>query len=124
MLETIPFYRRPFVVGEAAAAALGASALAASAIHEQRTGQAQDIEVDVRGSAVSLISFLFQKLNGEELLRTSLSNPTVDLYQAGDGRWVHLHGGFPNLEAGLLSLLRCQSRQRRFDERGGKLEFV
>jgi crotonobetainyl-CoA:carnitine CoA-transferase CaiB-like acyl-CoA transferase len=65
------------------------------------------VTVDVRAAAASLLGFLFQRLDGRESNRPALSNPTVALYAARDGRWIHLHGGFPHLEAGTLELLGC-----------------
>jgi crotonobetainyl-CoA:carnitine CoA-transferase CaiB-like acyl-CoA transferase len=94
-----------FRVGEAAAAAIGAQALAAADLWRLRGGAPQSIEVDVRAAAASLLSFLLLRLPGVSLLRGAPA--TVALYRARDGGWIHLHGGFPQLHAGTLSLLGC-----------------
>jgi crotonobetainyl-CoA:carnitine CoA-transferase CaiB-like acyl-CoA transferase len=94
-------------VGEAAAAALGACAAAAADLHRLRTGCSQQVSVEVPRAAASLLSFALQRLEGEETLRPALTNPTVALYRAKDGRWIHLHGGFPNLREGTLRVLGC-----------------
>src|ERR671931_124495 len=39
------------------------------------------------------------------------NNPLVDLYPCRDGRWVHLHGGLPNLAYGTMKVLGC-NRER------------
>ena len=93
-----------FRAGEAAAASIGAHALAAAALWRQRGGANPTIEVDVRAAGASLLSFLFLRAPGLGLAR---GPATVDLYRARDGGWVHLHGGFPHLHAGTLDLLGC-----------------
>lgn len=96
-----------FRIGEAAATALGASGLAANELWKLSGGASQDVSVDIKGAAASLISFLFQRQEeGEQPEREDRA--LVDLYQAGDGRWVHLHGAFPNLAEGTLRVLGCQ----------------
>lgn len=95
-----------FRVGEAAAASIGAHALAAAALWRLRGGAPQSIEVDVRASAASLLSFLFLRAPGIDLVRAA--PPTIGLYRARDGGWIHLHGGFPHLHEGTLELLGCE----------------
>jgi crotonobetainyl-CoA:carnitine CoA-transferase CaiB-like acyl-CoA transferase len=94
-----------FRVGEAAAAAIAAHAVAADEIWRLRGGAPQRIEVDVRAAAASLLSFLLLRLPGATLPRDAPA--TVGLYRARDGGWVHLHGGFPALHAGTIALLGC-----------------
>lgn len=93
-----------FRVGEVAAAAIGAHALAAAALWRARGGAPQRIEVDVRAAAASLLSFLL--LRGPGLPAPRATPPTVGFHRARDG-WLHLHGGFPALHEGTLSLLGC-----------------
>jgi crotonobetainyl-CoA:carnitine CoA-transferase CaiB-like acyl-CoA transferase len=101
-----PILQSRFRAGEAAAAALGLAGTAAARLHEVRTGRAQAVAVDVRAAATTLLGFLFQKATrGFDLERHQ--NPWTELYEAGDGRWIHLHGGFPHLGAGLAGLLSC-----------------
>jgi crotonobetainyl-CoA:carnitine CoA-transferase CaiB-like acyl-CoA transferase len=96
-----------FRLGEAAAAALAACGVAASEIWELRCGRRQQVRVSTRAAGASLLGFFFQRLAGRETPRPALSNPTVTLYPAKGGRWIHLHGGFPHLEDGTLRLLGC-----------------
>lgn len=96
-----------FRIGEAAATALGASGLAANELWKLSGGTSQDISVDIKGAAASLISFVFQRQEeGEQPIREDRA--LVDLYQAGDGRWIHLHGAFPNLAEGTMRVLECE----------------
>lgn len=96
-----------FHIGKAAATALAATGLAANELWTLSGGAAQEISVDVQGAAASLISFLFQRLEeGDQPMREDRA--LVDLYQAGDDRWVHLHGAFPKLAEGTLRVLDCE----------------
>lgn len=94
-------------IGEAAAAALAKGAVEVGTYWHGRGGRMPIITVDQSLAAASLLGFFLQRLEGAELKRPSLVNPTVDFYPCKDGRWIHLHGGFPNLEQGLLNLLGC-----------------
>lgn len=96
-----------FRIGEAAATALGATGLSANELWTLSGGAAQEVSVDVKGAAASLISFIFQRLEkGDQPIREDRA--LVDLYQAGDDRWVHLHGAFPKLAEGTLRVLDCE----------------
>jgi crotonobetainyl-CoA:carnitine CoA-transferase CaiB-like acyl-CoA transferase len=102
-----PIIASRFRVGEAAAAALAACGVAASELWALRGGARQRVTVDVRAAAASLLGFMFQRLDGDATPRTNEGNPAVALYECGDGRWVHLHGGFPHLRDGTLDVLGC-----------------
>jgi len=93
-----------FRVGEAAAGALAAQAVAAADLWCLRGGAPQRIELDVRAAAASLVSFAFQRVAGVTIPRGPLA--TTALYRARDDRWIHLHGGFASGE-GTLALLGC-----------------
>lgn len=103
-----PVLATGFPVGEVAAVVL-------ASLVEQVAGVARDRgldpgrpQVDVRLAAASLISFALQRFeDGHTPERRSASNPTVAAYPTADGRHVHLHGGFPGLQAGTLEVLGC-----------------
>lgn len=96
-----------YAIGEVAAAAIVASAAAAAAVHEARGGGRQAVSTSVRAAAAAILSFAHQRIDGRATPRTNEANPAVALYECGDGRWIHLHGGFPNLKAGTLHVLAC-----------------
>jgi crotonobetainyl-CoA:carnitine CoA-transferase CaiB-like acyl-CoA transferase len=83
---------------ECAASALGSVGAVASLLWEERTGEAQAVTVDRGHAGASLVGFLLQKLDGDEvpIAPGSLDRPLVRLYRRRDGRWVHLHGAFPH----------------------------
>ena len=92
LLGSDPVLASPFPLGEVAATALGACARGAAELWSLRTGEVQDIRVDVAGAAASLLSFAYQRLNGDTPRRTNEGNPFVALYECRDERWIHLHG--------------------------------
>lgn len=102
-----PVLSTNYPTGEAAAAALGLVGAGAARLHEIRGGAPQSVAVDVSGAAMSLVSFALQKASsGVDLARHH--NPAIGLYEAKDGRWIHLHGGFPGLAKGITELLGCR----------------
>lgn len=103
-----PIVPSPFRVAAAASAALGLVAAAAGEIRCLRGGAQQDLAIDLRAAAASLVSFALLRLNGQAVPRPSETNPTVGFYRAGCGRWIHLHGGFPHLARGTLRLLNAK----------------
>jgi crotonobetainyl-CoA:carnitine CoA-transferase CaiB-like acyl-CoA transferase len=104
-----PVLPTAFPIGEAAATALAAGGAAAVRLHRLRGGAAQSVTVDVDAAAASLLGFLFQSQpdGGEPLQLTRLNPPDTNFFQCRDGRWIHLHGGFPHLSEGTLELLGC-----------------
>ena len=102
-----PVLATPFRVGEAAAGALACCAEAAGELWESRGGAPQQVAVDVRAAAATLLSFAFQRVERSPATGERQARTTTALYPARDGRWIHLHGGFPHLRAGTLELLEC-----------------
>jgi hypothetical protein len=100
-----PVLATRFRVGEAAAAVLGAQAMAAADLWCIRGGSPQRVEVDVRAAAASLVSFAYLRGLGDSAFARQ-GYATTALYEARDGRWIHLHGGFRSRE-GTLALLGC-----------------
>ncbi len=103
----VPVLPTAFDVGGTAAAALGAVGAAAAEFHALRGGETQSVRVDARAASASLLSFAVQQLDGAATPRPAGSFATVGLYPTRDGRWIHLHGGFPRLRDGTLKLLGC-----------------
>ena len=99
-----PVIATRFRAGEAAASVIAANATAAADLWCARGGRPQRIEVEVRAAAASLVSFAYLKYQGASLDRRGQA--TTALYQARDGRWIHLHGGFRSRD-GTLELLKC-----------------
>src|SRR3569832_1417749 len=100
-----PIMVTPFRVAEAAAASLGFGAAVASEIWQLRGGERQTISIDLSAAAASLLSFMFLKRDGQSCDRPAATAPSVGLYRCQDGRWIHLHGGFPRQWLRMLDLL-------------------
>lgn len=104
-----PILPTPFRVAEASAASLGLAAAAANEIWRLRGGDQQDIAVDLKPAAASLVSFALLRRDGAAVPRAAEANPVTAFYQAADGRWIHLHGGFPHLARRTLDLLNADN---------------
>ncbi len=98
-----PVLPTAFPVAEAAAVALGATGAVAASIWSQRTGRRQEVVVDVERAGASLLGFLVQQFEGP--VGSLGASVLTDLFPCRDGRWIHLHGGFPGLEARALRVL-------------------
>jgi crotonobetainyl-CoA:carnitine CoA-transferase CaiB-like acyl-CoA transferase len=101
---TDPVLATPWSVGEVAAVALAQTATAASRLARRAGGDPGPARVDVGDAAAATIGFAVQRVDGEGMLRTNTDNPWVGRYRCADGRWIHLHGGFPPLVDRLASL--------------------
>ncbi|HEY4027981.1 MAG TPA: CoA transferase [Candidatus Dormibacteraeota bacterium] len=101
-----PVLAARFPIGRAAAAALAAASSVVALLWRDRTGQEQDVRVDVRRAAASLVGYTLQQLQPEPVPARS-PNPLVGLYRCAGGRWIHLHGAFPKLAADTVRVLRC-----------------
>jgi crotonobetainyl-CoA:carnitine CoA-transferase CaiB-like acyl-CoA transferase len=104
-----PVLAARFAIGEVAAAALAIGGAQAAALWRLHYGEQQRVRVDVRAAAASLLSFLYLRVAANATARTNEGNAAVALYRCADGRWIHLHGGFPGLLAGTLDVLGCEN---------------
>ncbi|HTO09429.1 MAG TPA: CoA transferase [Myxococcota bacterium] len=103
-----PVLATHFRVGEAAAAALAASALAAAEIWRLRTGRRQRVRVDVTGAAASLLGFMFQRVeSGPGVEPFEARRQLTGFYRTRDGQWFLLHQSFPETQRRALELLGC-----------------
>ncbi|MBV9861636.1 MAG: CoA transferase, partial [Alphaproteobacteria bacterium] len=98
-----PVLPTPFRIGETAAAALAATGLAVSDLWELRTGQSQQVAVDLRQATASLRSGHYLKMEKAEVSHDR--NPVMGMYPAKDGRWSYIHANFPNHRAAALKVL-------------------
>jgi len=95
-----------FPVGEAAASALGACGAAAALL----SGVEQEVRVDVRRAAASLLGFALQRVEGGGTEFERLERALIAPYECRDGRWLHLHGAFDHLAAGTCRVLGIRDR--------------
>jgi crotonobetainyl-CoA:carnitine CoA-transferase CaiB-like acyl-CoA transferase len=100
-----PVLSTPWPVGEVAAVGLAAAGAAAARLARRAGSDPGAVRADVADAAAATIGFAVMRVDGEPMARTNADNPWVDRYRCGDGRWIHLHGGFPPLVERLATLL-------------------
>ncbi len=100
-----PALDTPWPVGEVAAVALAQAGDSAARLARRAGGDPGSVRTDVGDAAAATIGFALMRVDGEPMARTNADNPWVGRYRCGDGRWIHLHGGFPNLADRLADLL-------------------
>jgi crotonobetainyl-CoA:carnitine CoA-transferase CaiB-like acyl-CoA transferase len=93
-----------FHIGAVAQSTIAASALAAAEIWRARTGQAQDVTVDMRHAAAEFRSERYMRVPG---FAERTWDTVAGLYRTGDGRYVRLHTNFPHHRDGMLRLLKA-----------------
>jgi crotonobetainyl-CoA:carnitine CoA-transferase CaiB-like acyl-CoA transferase len=99
----IPSSFRVAVAGQTTIAAAG---LAAAEIWRQRSGEAQDVSVDMRHAVVECRS--------ERYLRQDDKSPPpawdaiAGVYRTGDGRFVRCHTNFPHHRDAVCNVLGCE----------------
>ena len=98
-----PVLPTPFRIGQAAAASLAATGLAAANLWRTRTGRQQHISVDLRQAAASLRSGHYLKMADGGVPPSR--NAIMGAYPARDGRWSYIHANFPNHRAAALRVL-------------------
>jgi crotonobetainyl-CoA:carnitine CoA-transferase CaiB-like acyl-CoA transferase len=98
-----PILPTPFRIGEAGAATLAATGLAAADLWEIRTGRRQDVSVDVRQATASLRSGHYLKVGDGQV--SAERNSIMGVYPAKDGGWSYIHTNFPNHRAAALRVL-------------------
>jgi crotonobetainyl-CoA:carnitine CoA-transferase CaiB-like acyl-CoA transferase len=92
-------------VGEVAAVALAQTGVAATCLAARAGADVGPVRVRVADAAAATIGFAVMRVDGESMARTNAGNPWVDRYRCADGRWIHLHGGFPPLVERLAQVM-------------------
>ena len=100
-----PVLPSPFKIGEAAAATIGATALAAAELWRMRTGRAQQVHVDTRTAAMAFRSERHLRIDGDP--PPPLWDDIAGFHATADGRWVQLHTNFPHHRERALQVLGC-----------------
>jgi crotonobetainyl-CoA:carnitine CoA-transferase CaiB-like acyl-CoA transferase len=100
-----PVLASPWPVGEVAAVALARAGVAAARLARRAGANPGPVRVVVSDAAAATVGFAVMRVDGESMARTNAENPWVGRYRCADGRWIHLHGGFPALAERLASLL-------------------
>src|SRR6195256_51262 len=95
-----------FRVAAAAQASIAATGLAAAQIWKLRSGQSQDVAVDMRHAVVECRSERYLRVDGQP------PGPTWDaiagVYKTRDQRFVRLHTNFPHHRDAVCKVLNCK----------------
>ncbi len=95
-----------FRVGASAQASIAAAGLAAAQIWKLRSGQSQNVAVDMRHAVIECRSERYLRVDGKP------PGPTWDaiagIYKTRDGRFVRLHTNFRHHRDAVCKVLNCQ----------------
>src|SRR3954454_19725435 len=98
-----------FRVAAAAQTSIAAAAMAAANIWQLRSGQVQDIAVDMRHAVVECRSERYLRVDGKP------PGPAWDaiagVYKTRDQRFVRLHTNFPHHRAAVCKVLNCKAER-------------
>jgi crotonobetainyl-CoA:carnitine CoA-transferase CaiB-like acyl-CoA transferase len=116
-----PIVPSSFKFGAMAAVGLAAKSIALAALWKLRSGEGQDIHVDVRKALRRFCGFFegkWETLNGRSPLLLPRDNPFFELplfRRTRDGRHVVSLNIYPGLQARALNFLRCSNSTESID---------
>ena len=100
-----------FRVGAAAQASIAASGLAAAEIWKARSGETQEVAVDMVHAVVECRSERYMRADGKPAPPTW--DPTAGIYRTRDKRFVRLHTNFPHHRAAVCKVLNCEPEREK-----------
>lgn len=92
----------PWPITVNAVAALAAVGLAASRLNQLRSGSTTPVTISTYRAGLAMACSSYLTVDGKS---AKFRDPFTGFYQAANGRWLFLHGNFPHLRDGVLSLL-------------------
>src|SRR3954454_11257668 len=95
-----------FRVAAAAQAAVAATGLAAAELWKLRSGESQQVAVDMRHAVVECRSERYLRVEGKP--PPPAWDVIAGVYNTGDRRFVRLHTNFPHHRAAVCNLLNCK----------------
>jgi crotonobetainyl-CoA:carnitine CoA-transferase CaiB-like acyl-CoA transferase len=104
-----PIFPLALRVGEAGAAVIAATGVAAAGLWQLRTGRMQQVKVSVDAAAAAMRGDRYLRreipsVDAEPSPR-SIRGARGDIYLAGDNRWIYLHRGFAHHRDRIAALL-------------------
>ncbi len=101
-----PVLPSPFHLGEGAATALTLVGQASNALWELRGGKKQALSIDIKHAAASLGSYNYLKLesDAEPFALAARGAGVTGIWEAGDGRFIFIHGSFTHTPGHLEEL--------------------
>jgi crotonobetainyl-CoA:carnitine CoA-transferase CaiB-like acyl-CoA transferase len=98
-----------FRVAAAAQTSIAAAGLAAAQIWKLRSGQSQNVAVDMRHAVVECRSERYLRLDGKP--PPPAWDAIAGVYKTGDRRFVRLHTNFPHHRAAVCKVLNCKAER-------------
>jgi crotonobetainyl-CoA:carnitine CoA-transferase CaiB-like acyl-CoA transferase len=98
-----------FRVAAAAQASIAAAGLAAAEIWTARSGETQDVAVDMRHAVVECRSERYLRVDGKP--PPPAWDKIAGVYRVRDGRFVRLHTNFPHHRDAVCKVLNCQAER-------------
>ncbi|MFB9264825.1 CoA transferase [Bradyrhizobium erythrophlei] len=98
-----------FRVAAAAQASISAAGLAAAEIWRLRSGQTQEVAVDMRHAVVECRSERYLRLDDKP--PPPAWDKIAGVYRTGDGRFVRLHTNFPHHRNAVCRVLSCNAER-------------
>jgi len=98
-----------FRVGAAAQASIAAAGLAAAEIWRARSGETQDVAVDMRHAMVECRSERYLRVDGKP--PPPVWDKIAGVYRVGDNRFVRLHTNFPHHRDAVCRVLNCNAER-------------
>ena len=95
-----------FRVAAAAQVSVGLTGLAAAEIWKMRSGQAQDVTVDMRHAVVECRSERYLRVDGKP--PPPAWDAIAGIYKTRDARFVRLHTNFPHHRDAVCKVLSCK----------------
>ena len=95
-----------FRVAAAAQVSVAATGLAAAEIWKMRSGQAQDVTVDMRHAVVECRSERYLRVDGKP--PPPAWDAIAGIYKTRDARFVRLHTNFPHHRDAVCKVLNCK----------------
>lgn len=108
-----PVYPTPFRTGDASAAVIGATGLAAARLFELRTGSSQHVTVHTDAAAASMLGRRYLHVDPAPTQRGPLGQ--VARHRTRDGRWYTFQRTFRHHVERQLSVLGCDANEEAFE---------
>jgi crotonobetainyl-CoA:carnitine CoA-transferase CaiB-like acyl-CoA transferase len=103
-----------FRLAAAAQACIAAAGLAAAYLWRLRSGEAQEVGVDMRHAVVECRSERYLRVDGKP--PPPAWDPTAGIYRTRDGRFVRLHTNFPHHRAAVCKMLNCEQKREAIQD--------
>lgn len=109
-----PVFPLPLRIGEAGAAAIAATGVAAAELWRQRGGRGQRVHVEVDAAAAAMRGYQYLRRESDGAEPSMGRAPRLPgsgggIFRTADDRWIYLHGGFEHHRRRIREVLACEA---------------